>query len=71
MFKSETKKSFVEACVVCSVKRVPPLLEIIDSLPQVGNTFSNGLFATVRTSVLQQVKVSIHPEDICTLARAC
>lgn len=49
---SDNPKNFVKlslkACVIFLVKEVPPSREITKGIPQVGNTFTNRFFATVR-----------------------
>lgn len=46
-----------------SLAIIPWHMELI---PQVGNTFSNGFFVTVRASASQQGEASTYPDNIHT-----
>jgi len=45
------------------VKWGPPSLEIVEGIPEVGNTLSDSFFATVRASALELGNASTHLEN--------
>ena len=53
--------------MIFPAKWMPPLLEIVEGIPQVENTFFNNFFVTA--SALQQGKTATDLEDIDTVTR--
>lgn len=67
MFEAKKFASlFIQACIICPVKWVPPSLEIVKDIPLVGNICSNPFF-TVRASALPQGKATPYPENTHTI----
>ena len=64
---SDSCKELGQAGVIVPAKWMPPLLEIVEGIPQVENTFFNNFFVTA--SALQQGKTATDLEDIDTVTR--